>query len=132
MECWCGGNGFFVQLGCPVPVLDLGQVLHQPDRVQVAGLDLVPGRQELVEAQDEGRVALEKLFDALDDDFHVDGPAPEVVHDLQELVVHLRLLALDTIQVPQRILDLWQHIPDIFARVCGCVVLCCVVLCCVV
>ena len=72
-------------------------------------LDLVALGQKRVEAVDELAVALEERRDPADDARRVDLLALEALHDLEELVVDLGLVAelrLDLIEVEERVLDL--------------------------
>ena len=52
----------------------------------------VPWREECVEATDEVRSALEQGGDTADDPRRVDALRLELLHDVQELIVHPRLI----------------------------------------
>ena len=71
--------------------------------------DLVPTRQEVVEAGYEVRVASEEAGDPGYQSRHVDGLLVERLHDAQEVFVHVRLvveLGLYLVQVCESILNL--------------------------
>mmetsp|Transcript_30955 Transcript_30955/g.101110 ORF Transcript_30955/g.101110 Transcript_30955/m.101110 type:complete len:244 (-) Transcript_30955:368-1099(-) len=62
-------------------------------RLLVVGeLDLVPRREEGVESEDELAVPVEELQHAVDDAGRVDRLRLELLHDVEELVVDMRLL----------------------------------------
>ena len=72
-------------------------------------LYLVAGREEGVEADDELRMALEQHGDARYDAGRVDRLGLELLHDVEEVVVDLRLVAelvLDLVEVGQGVLHL--------------------------
>mmetsp|Transcript_3267 Transcript_3267/g.13084 ORF Transcript_3267/g.13084 Transcript_3267/m.13084 type:complete len:534 (+) Transcript_3267:2754-4355(+) len=116
MRCCSGGRGGRGGISLPLNLLD------------VLELDLVALWKEGVEAQDEGVVAAEEVGHAADDARRVDLLGLEVLHDLQELVVDLRLggeLHLDLVQVDERILHfqlthLLHGLPECGARARAC------------
>mmetsp|Transcript_1180 Transcript_1180/g.3509 ORF Transcript_1180/g.3509 Transcript_1180/m.3509 type:complete len:258 (-) Transcript_1180:192-965(-) len=79
-------------------------------RLLVVGeLDLVPRREEGVESEDELAVPVEELQHAVDDAGRVDRLRLELLHDVEELVVDMRLLLelhLDLVEVREGVLDL--------------------------
>ena len=83
---------------------------HGHDVVDVVDLDPVAARQEVVEARQELRVAVEEGGDPGDHARHVEGPLVERLHDAQEVLVHVGLVAelgLYRAQVRQSILNLF-------------------------
>ena len=78
-------------------------------RVIAVDFNLVARRKKSVEAHDELRVASEQAGDPSDHSGRVDALAFELLHDVEEVVVDLRLVAeaeLDLVEVGERVLDL--------------------------
>lgn len=78
---------------------------------QIIGLNLnlVARRQESVEAHDEVWMALEELGDSADHTWRINALRLKLLHDVQEVIVDLRLIAklkLNLIQIGKSILDL--------------------------
>ena len=79
--------------------------------VAALGPDIVPSRQEVVEAGYEVWVASEEAGDPGNQSRHVDGLLVERLHDAQEVFVHVGLVAelgLYLVQECQSILDLFS------------------------
>lgn len=85
------------------------QVTNKTHRVIAVDLNLVPGWKKSVESHDELWMTSEEAGHSRNDSRGVDALALELLHDVEEVVVHLRLvpeLELDLVQVGECVFDL--------------------------